>query len=134
LGSDFGELAVSPLEHHGSPVAFYSDNASVFRSATAGKTGSSVTHFGRETYELNVDTFCVNSNWSQGRVERAHLTLHDRLVNELRLRRIGTVNDANAYAPSFNAAYNTRFAKPPKNDFNAHRPLLDDENLDTVST
>jgi len=32
------------------------------------------------------------------------------------------------------AAYNARFAKPPKSDFDAHRPLRADENLDLVLT
>lgn len=32
------------------------------------------------------------------------------------------------------AAYNTRFAKPPKSDFNAHRPLRPDESLEVVLT
>ncbi|WP_441301333.1 ISNCY family transposase [Burkholderia sp. S-53] len=68
------------IERHGKPVAFYSDKASVFRSTTASKTGSSVTHFGRAMYELNIDTFCANSSSAKGRVERAHLTLQDRLV------------------------------------------------------
>jgi hypothetical protein len=35
------------IERHGKPVAFYSDKYSVLRSTNAGKTGSSVTHFGR---------------------------------------------------------------------------------------
>ncbi|MGU7812892.1 ISNCY family transposase, partial [Burkholderia sp. AW49-1] len=129
------------IERHGKPVAFYSDKASVFRSTTASfrsttasKTGSSVTHFGRAMFELNIDTFCANSSSAKGRVERAHLTLQDRLVKELRLRGISTVDDANAYAPSFIAAYNARFAKSPKSEFNAHRPLRDDENLNTVLT
>ncbi|WP_354169227.1 ISNCY family transposase [Burkholderia sp. 567] len=122
------------LERHGKPVAFYSDKYSVFRSPKAGKTGRSVTQFGRAMYELNIDTFCANSSSAKGRVERAHLTLQDRLVKELRLRRISTVADANAYAPSFIAMYNARFAKPPRSDFNAHRPLRDDENLDRLMT
>ncbi|KVD82942.1 ISNCY family transposase [Burkholderia ubonensis] len=122
------------LERYGKPVAFYSDKASVFRGTSAGKTGNSVTHFGRAMYELNVDTFCANSSSAKGRVERAHLTLQDRLVKELRLRGISTVADANAYAPSFMAAYNARFAKPPRSDFNAHRPLRDDEDLDMLLT
>ncbi|MCL4647139.1 ISNCY family transposase [Burkholderia multivorans] len=122
------------LERHGKPVAFYSDKYSVFRSPTAGKTGSSVTQFGRAMYELNIDTFCANSSSAKGRVERAHLTLQDRLVKEMRLRGISTVADANAYAPSFIAMYNARFAKPPRSDFNAHRPLRDDENLDRLMT
>ncbi|MBN3793314.1 ISNCY family transposase, partial [Burkholderia sp. Ac-20353] len=122
------------LERHGKPVALYSDKASVFRSTTASKTGRSVTHFGRAMYELNIDTFCANSSPAKGRVERAHLTLQDRLVKELRLRGISTVAEANAYAPSFIATYNARFAKPPKSDFNAHRPLRDDEDLDQLLT
>jgi hypothetical protein len=77
------------LEQHGKPVALYSDKASVFHcnshSATPGK---GVTQFGRALYELNVDTFCANSSQAKGRVERANLTLQDRLVKELRLRSI----------------------------------------------
>lgn len=52
----------------------------------------------------------------------------------MRLRGINTVADANAYAPSFMATYNARFAKPPKSDFNAHRPLRADESLDLTLT
>ncbi|RQQ56613.1 ISNCY family transposase [Burkholderia stagnalis] len=122
------------LEHYGKPVALYSDKASVFRSTNASKTGRSVTHFGRAMYELNIDTFCANSSSAKGRVERAHLTLQDRLVKEMRLRGINTVEDANAYAPSFIATYNARFAKPPLSDFDAHRPLRDDEDLDQLLT
>ncbi|WP_080421794.1 ISNCY family transposase, partial [Burkholderia ubonensis] len=122
------------LERYGKPAALYSDKASVFRGTSAGKTGNRVTPFGRAMYELNIDTFCANSSSAKGRVERAHLTLQDRLVKELRLRGISTVADANAYAPSFMAAYNARFAKPPRSEFNAHRPLRDDEDLDTLLT
>ncbi len=106
----------------------------MFRNVKPGKTGNRVTPFGRAMYELNIDTFCANSSSAKGRVERAHLTLQDRLVKEMRLRGINTVADANAYAPSFMAAYNARFAKPPKSDFDAHRPLRADENLDLVLT
>lgn len=46
-----------------------------------------------------------------------------------------TVAEANAYAPSsFIAAYNARFAKPPKSVFDAHRPLRADEDLDLLFT
>jgi hypothetical protein len=122
------------IECHGKPGAFYSDKASVFRSGKAHETGSSVTHFGRAMFELNIDTFCANSSSAKGRVERAHLTLQDRLVKELRLRGISTIVEANAYAPAFMAVYNARFAKPPKSDFDAHRPLRGDENLDLLMT
>ncbi|SAL88421.1 integrase catalytic subunit [Caballeronia arvi] len=122
------------LQRYGKPMAFYSDRASVFRSVAAHKTGRSVTHFGRAMYALNIDTLCANSSPAKGRVERAHLTLQDRLVKELRLRGISTISEANAYAPCFMADYNVRFAKPARRAFDAHRPLREDENLDEVLT
>ena len=128
------EVTRAYLERYGKPVAFYSDRASVFRPTHTHTGDRGVTHFGRAMYELNIDTWCANSSSAKGRVERAHLTLQDRLVKELRLRGISTVADANAYAPAFMAAYNARFAKPPKSTFDAHRPLRDDEHLDLLFT
>ncbi len=79
------------IEGYGKPRAFYSDKASVFRTTNVGKTGNRVTHFGRAMYELNIDVFCANSSSAKGRVERAHKTLQDRLVKEMRLRGISTI-------------------------------------------
>jgi hypothetical protein len=80
-------------------------------------------------YELNIEAFCANKSQAKARVERANLTLQDRLVNELRLRGINTKDAANGYAPSFIADFNRRFAKPPKSDHDAHRAVHDDEVL-----
>ncbi len=124
------EALAKYLAVHGKPVAFYSDKFSVFyvkdRASTAGK---GVTQFGRALYQLNIEAFCANTSQAKGRVERANLTLQDRLVKELRLRNISTREAANAYAPSFIADFNRRFGKPPKSDHNVHRPLRDDEDL-----
>ena len=68
----------------------------------------------------------------KGRVERANSTLEDRLVRELRLQGIDSMDAANAFEPAFIADYNRRFAKPPRNDFDVHRPVWDDEDLDRV--
>ncbi|MFM0742294.1 ISNCY family transposase [Paraburkholderia xenovorans] len=122
------------LQQYGKPVAFYSDKASVFRPTHTQTGDRGVTHFGRAMYELNIDTFCANSSSAKGRVERAHLTLQDRLVKEMRLRGISTIAAANAYAPAFIAGYNAHFAKPPKSTFDAHRPLREDEDLDALLT
>jgi transposase len=121
------------LKAHGKPVAFYSDKASVFyvkgRSETAGK---GVTQFGRALYQLNIEAFCANTSQAKGRVERANLTLQDRLVKELRLRGISTREAANAYVPCFIADFNRRFAKSPASDHDAHRGLREDEDLRQV--
>ena len=121
------------LETHGKPVAFYSDKASIFR-ATRQSTdfGRNATQFGRALFELNVDILCANSSQAKGRVERANLTLQDRLVKELRLRKISSREAANEFAPHFIADFNARFARPPQRDHDAHRPLRADEDLDLI--
>ena len=129
------EATRSYLEHHGKPVAFYSDKASIFRPVTKPQFRErGVTQFGRALYELNIDIMCANTSQAKGRVERANQTLQDRLVKELRLRGINTLQTANAFAPHFMADFNARFAKPPRRDFDAHRPLRADEDLDLIFT
>ncbi|MGO4579608.1 ISNCY family transposase [Cupriavidus sp. 2TAF22] len=123
------------LERHGKPVAFYSDKASVFRVNKPNATGGDGhTQFSRALFELNIEGICANSSQAKGRVERTHLTLQDRLVKELRLRAISTMEDANVFMPEFIADYNARFAKVPRNSHNAHRSLRPDENLDLIFT
>jgi len=121
------------IERHGKPQTFYSDKFSVFRvSAKANVEGCGYTQFGRALYELNIDILCANSSPAKGRVERMNGTLQDRLVKELRLRGISSMDAANAYAPTFMADFNARFAKVPKSDFDAHRPLRGDEDLERI--
>src|SRR5262245_12023679 len=71
-----------------------------------------------------------NSSQAKGRVERANGTLQDRLVKEMRLRGIDTVAAGNAFLPTFMADYNARFAKPPFDERDLHRPLAGDDDLD----
>ncbi|SNS63666.1 hypothetical protein SAMN06265795_104234 [Noviherbaspirillum humi] len=85
-------------------------------------------------YELNIQSICANSSQAKGRVERANLTLQDRLVKELRLQGISTMEDANAFAPQFIADYNRRFAKPPRSDADVHRAVRQDEELELIFT
>lgn len=78
--------------------------------------------------------FWPHAGAGKGRVERAHLTLQDRLVKELRLKGICTIEAANAFAEEYMADYNRRFAKEPLHDFNAYRPLALDDDLDAEFT
>lgn len=109
------------LGAHGKPLAFYSDKASVFRVNRDSAGGPGFRQFARALYELNVDGICANSPAAKGRVERAHKTLQDRLVKELRLAGVSSIEAANAFMPGFIEAYNARFAKVPRNSHDAHR-------------
>ena len=119
------------LETWGKPVAFYSDKHGVFRVNHAGAVGGDgMTQFGRALAALNIDIICANSSQAKGRVERAHKTLQDRLVKELRLAGASSLAEANALLPGFMADYNNRFAKLPTNEKNLHRPLRPDDDLE----
>jgi transposase len=123
------------LERHGKPVAFYSDKAGVFRvNAKSPKAGDGFTQFGRAMTDLNIDVICANTPAAKGRVERAHQTLQDRLVKELRLRGICAMDDANRYLPEFMDDYNRRFARAARSNHDAHRPLLERDGLDDIFT
>jgi len=121
------------IERHGKPVAFYSDKASIFRvNAKQPKAGDGATQFARAIGHLNIDILCANTPQAKGRVERANLTLQDRLVKELRLREISSMAAANQYAPIFMADFNRKFARPPASEHNSHRPLRATDDLEEV--
>ncbi len=123
------------LERHGKPVALYSDKAGVFRvHARSPKAGDGFTQFGRAMSDLNIDVICANTPAAKGRVERAHQTLQDRLVKELRLAGVCSIEEANAFLPQFMADYNRRFGRMPRVDHDAHRALLPQDILEDVFT
>ncbi|KGD73043.1 transposase [Tatumella morbirosei] len=123
------------IEKHGKPLSLYSDEASIFRINNKNATGGDgITQFGRAMNELNISTICAETSSAKGRVERAHLTLQDRLVKEFRLQGISSIQDANSYAEIFMADYNRRFAKVPRHDFDVHRPLEADDDLNAFFT
>ena len=122
------------LVRHGRPVAFYSDKHSIFRVAKEHAAGRSegMTQFGRALAALNIDIICANSPQAKGRVERMNQTLQDRLVKELRLRGISTMEAGNAFLPEFIDDYNRRFARAPRSADNAHRPLRSHDDLEQI--
>src|SRR5215213_7475856 len=112
------------LEAHGCPVAFYSDKHSVFRVAKRNaEGGQGMTQFGRALAELGIEILCASSSQAKGRVERANRTLQDRLVKELRLAGVATMDEGNAFLPGFMERYNARFARIPARPADLHRPL-----------
>ena len=128
------EAAHHYFERSGKPLAFYSDKHGVFHVNTPQPIGAGegLTQFGRAMQELGIQIICANSPQAKGRVERAHQTLQDRLVKELRLRDISSMEVANAFAPEFCEDFNRRFAVVARSDHDAHRPLRETENLDLI--
>lgn len=121
------------VHEHGKPRAFYSDKLGVFRINMPNPvSGTGLTQFGRAMKELDIELLCAHSPQAKGRVERANQTLQNRLVKELRLRAISSVEEASAYLPEFIRDYNRRFAVAPRSAEDAHRPLCATEDLGRI--
>jgi len=121
------------LAAHGRPAGLYTDKHGIFRvNIPNAGSGDNLTQFGRAMQSLEIPILCANTPQAKGRVERANQTLQDRLVKEMRLRRINNMQEGNAYLPEFMADFNTRFAVSPRSSLNAHRPLLAHLNLDLI--
>lgn len=81
------------IDKHGKPVAFYCDKHAVFRVSQAETRRTGTTQFGRVLHDLNIELICANSSQAKGRVERANLTLQDRLIKEMRLESISSIEE-----------------------------------------
>jgi len=121
------------LKTYGRPLALYSDKHSIFRVniKTAYKSDGK-TQFSRALEELGIRLICAHSPQAKGRVERANKVLQDRLVKEMRLKGISSIKDANKWLPSFQKEYNDRFSIEPLEREDAHRPLLQECDLDNI--
>ncbi|MCL1127668.1 ISNCY family transposase [Shewanella surugensis] len=121
---DYMNITREYIDNYGKPTAFYSDKHSVFKvNSPSRKSSKQMTQYGRILYELNIELICANSSQAKGRVERANRTLQDRLIKEMRLAGINTIEEANAWLPEFMADFNRRFACSAYSSQDAHRPV-----------
>ena len=108
---------------HDVPLALYSDRHGIFRiNAKEAANGDGHTEFGRVAERLRIELIQATTPQAKGRVERANQTLQDRLIKEMRLRAISDIAGAQAFAPEFVETWNAKFAKPPLDEADAHRP------------
>ncbi len=120
------------VETYGKPRCFYSDKHTIFKSPDNALKPNE-TQFQRACTELGITTICANTPQAKGRVERVNGTLQDRLVKELRLNDINTLEKANEFLPQFLTKFNQKFIKPPKSEQNLHSTnTLTDAQLDYV--
>jgi hypothetical protein len=116
------------VRRYGLPLAVYTDKSTTDRSPAeptvedqlAGTKPQS--QFGRALSELGVDMIVAHSPQAKGRVERLFKTFQDRLIKELRLAGIATVEDANRFVEGYLPIDNRWFTVPPAQAAELHRP------------
>lgn len=113
---------------HGRALAYYSDRHGVFRvNAKDAQSGDGKTEFGRVVERLDIGLINALTPQAKGRVERANQTLQDRLIKEMRLSRIDSIEAAHVFLPGFILQYNEKFGVPPRDKTPAHRPWTQTE-------
>jgi len=111
----------------GVPTSIYADRRTVYFTEAfldepeRRRDPAVFTHFMQVTERLNIRMIAAYSPQAKGRVERMNATLQDRLVKELRLRGISTIEGANAMLDAFAIDLNRRFAREPLRPADAHR-------------
>ena len=134
------KLLWSYLEQFGRPVAFYTDKASLFRTAEKRKRDAPgveqdavempPTQIGRALQELGITWIAAHSPQAKGRVERNFKTAQDRLVKGMRVAGVRTIEEANKYlTDDYLAWWEQELTEEPANADDAHRPLDKSHNL-----
>jgi transposase len=120
---------------YGLPIALYTDRAkwAFFTPTAKGPVDKTrLTQVGRALQRLGIEHIPAYSPQARGRSERLNRTFQDRLVNELRVAGIRSLETANAYlAEAFLPRHNATFARVPREPASAFVPL-GDVDLDTI--
>ena len=116
---------------------FYSDRHTIFFSPKkdtltieeelAGMTEAR-TQFGRMLEELGATQIPAFSPQAKGRIERLWGTLQHRMVIEMRIANISTIEEANDFLPGFIERFNKRFAVKPADPEPDYLPVPKDLN------
>lgn len=108
----------------GIPKAVYLDRFSTYsmNMKLAAENPDTLTQFERAAKEVGLEVIHALSPQAKGRVENLFGTLQDRLVKEMRLRNIRTIEEANRFlTDTFIPSFNRKFGKEPKRPGDLHR-------------
>lgn len=117
------------VRKYGLPLKVYLDGLSTYKS-TAKPTIQEqlegvepLSEFERALKELRVEVSHAHSPQAKGRIERLFRTFQDRLIKEMRLKGIGTIEEGNRFLAEYLPVYNKRFSVRPREKEDLHRPL-----------
>ena len=128
------------VERWGRPLSLYTDRNSLFVTTRPVQQAEQLqgqvtprTQFGRALYELGIGWIAAHSPQAKGRIERLFGTLQDRLVKQMRLAGVATVEQANRYWEEvFLPLWEQRFTMEPRRKQDAHRELGPEQRLEEI--
>jgi transposase len=118
------------IARYGYPQSIYLDRHETYKSPQKltveeeleGKEASQ-SQFQRALEELGVQVIYAHSPQAKGRIERLFHTFQDRLVKEMRLERISSMEQANRFLEDYLPRYNQRFTRQAVNPLDLHHCL-----------
>ena len=110
---------------NGLPVSIYLDKFSTYKINHKNAVDNSeiLTQFQRAMNQLGIKLIVANSPQAKGRIERMFKTLQDRLIKELRLANINTIDEANKFLKEYIPEFSAQFAVVPAKRVNLHKEL-----------
>lgn len=119
------------IRKYGIPSSVYLDRHSTYKQSKGKLTieeelaGTELlSEFERACQELGVKVIHAHSPQAKGRIERLFRTFQDRVIKEMRLRGIKTIEEANTFLKGYLPFYNRRFSviAREKGDMHRHVP------------
>ena len=126
------------IQRYGIPKTAYLDKHSTYKSWAEPTIEEELnnqrprSHFEKSLAKRGVDVIHANSPQAKGRVERLFKTLQDRLVREMRLAGIKSVDEANVFLTTYLPKHNRKFEKEAASDADLHRPSPHGRELDRI--
>jgi transposase len=119
---DLMRLMWQYIELYGIPHVAYTDHGGPYKVNINNQERDKMTQLHRALHELGMELIHANSPQAKGRVERNHQTNQDRLVKELTLRNISTIEEANRYLlEEYLHQFNKRFVVAPARAADVHK-------------
>lgn len=113
----------------GKPMGIYLDKFSTYKinHKSAVDNQELMTQFQRAMQDVSIDLITAHSPQAKGRIERLFGTLQDRLVKEMRLASVNTLEAGNTFLEEvFLPKFNNKFAVIPTKEGDVHRILSKD--------
>ena len=126
------------IKRYGMPQSVYLDKHTTYKSPAKQSIEDELedikpmSQFERSLSELEVTVIHANSPQAKGRIERQFRTLQDRLVKEMRLVGVKSVDQANEFLIIYLPKHNTKFKVKAVLEVDLHRPALSMRELNKI--
>ncbi len=126
------------IRKRGLPLKVYLDKHSTYKSTAKATIEEELegveplSEFERALKELGVEVSHAHSPQAKGRIERLFRTFQDRVIKEMRLRGVKTIEEGNKFLEEYLPLYNKRFSVRPREKDDVHRPFPRGMDLNSI--